>query len=255
MACNAVYGVDELSPRTRAEGGGGGASPPADCSVFSDCESLVCDGGRCRPCSDDTDCSEAMGTRCDDGRCVLSGRNGQPCDVETDCISGHCPGDDGVCCDTLCDLECEACLASKTGALDGTCSLVDPTIAPDPDAECAAQDISTCGPNGSGCSGTSTSCSLYPPAVVCVPLGCTNDIGVTEGQCDGAGQCLGSMTTSCFPYVCDGDVCRTSCFTGNHCVTNYYCGTGNCVPKRPNGQACSGGNQCLSGTCVNGVCG
>ena len=48
------------------------------------------------------------------------------------CLNGHCPTQDQVCCDTACDQLCEACLASKNGGtwtilvtlLDGRSCLV-----------------------------------------------------------------------------------------------------------------------------------
>ena len=58
--------------------------------------------------------------------------NGNPCFDNNECQSKNCV--DGVCCNTDCSGLCEACVSSKTGALDGVCSLI--PAGTDPDNEC-----------------------------------------------------------------------------------------------------------------------
>jgi hypothetical protein len=57
--------------------------------------------------------------------------DGEPCANNGECSSGNCVDD--VCCDTLCDGECESC--ALTGSV-GTCTLAD--AGTDPDMECGA---------------------------------------------------------------------------------------------------------------------
>jgi len=81
------------------------------------------------------------------GTCVDQKNDGEPCTGANECLSGSCPGDDGVCCDSPCTALCQACLQSKTGSPDGICD--DVTAGTDPDDECPGPG--SC--NGSGSCG------------------------------------------------------------------------------------------------------
>jgi hypothetical protein len=69
------------------------------------------------------------------GMCVPEDRpNGTECDRDAVCGSGHCA--DGVCCDTACDGECEAC---NTEDGEGQCVPFAPGT--DPADECAGDQV------------------------------------------------------------------------------------------------------------------
>ncbi|MCC6522520.1 MAG: hypothetical protein IT373_07650 [Polyangiaceae bacterium] len=109
------------------------------------------DAVSCRAsCALDGDCASAA-AHCEAGACVPDLPNGGACDEASDCASGSCPADDGVCCDTTCADKCEACLGSKTGGADGACAAV--ALDTDPDGDCGGdkccRGIGTCG--GHGC--------------------------------------------------------------------------------------------------------
>jgi hypothetical protein len=70
--------------------------------------------------------------------------NGASCSANNQCTSGHCPAQDGVCCDLGCNGTCKSCLSTSTGAPTGTCTNV--LGGTDPNNECAG--ALTC--NGSG---------------------------------------------------------------------------------------------------------
>ncbi len=95
---------------------------------------VMCNGlGACVECLTSQDCSEA-GDMCIDGQCgTASGANGDPCQQNADCFSGHC-SPDGVCCDRACDALCESCLGADNCGSDGTCGSI--PAGNDPDDEC-----------------------------------------------------------------------------------------------------------------------
>lgn len=165
---------------------------------------------------------------CDEGTCVPKSANGEPCDAPGECASGFCPGADGVCCDTACDATCEACVAAKTAGVDGACTLI--ASGADPDGECVAEDPSTCGVGGLGCTGSDNSCVLYPAGTTCAPTTCTAGLDVPN-SCDGVGTCEAGQATDCTPYACDaqGMACRTSCSVPSDCAQDYTCENSVCV--------------------------
>ena len=114
--------------------------PPMSCGSYA-----CADGGTAcnATCNSDGDC--AANAYCSGTSCVPKKQNGDGCTSGTECASGFCPGDDGVCCDGACDGDCEACLGSKTGGPNGTCAFV--TNNTDPDMECGA--LTSCNGNGS----------------------------------------------------------------------------------------------------------
>lgn len=107
--------------------------------------------------------------------------NGASCTDASECESGSCPVQDAVCCDELCDAECESCSAAKTEAATGTCGAI--ILNSDPDGECLDLGPDTCGPDGTGCNGDGTApqCNLYDTTTMCgdEPL----------FWCDGDGSC------------------------------------------------------------------
>jgi hypothetical protein len=131
--CNACNGADlgwagatngtcEIAPA---------GSPASDPS----CGLYVCAGTNVCPttCHDDSDC--ALSAYCPNAWlwCRPRAPNGAncvtpaPCSPGVDCrycASGNCV--DGVCCDTACDGECEACAAAAGALADGVCTTVAP---------------------------------------------------------------------------------------------------------------------------------
>lgn len=121
----------------------------------------------------------------------VRGAVGSPCATAQDCGSGFCA--DGVCCTTACVGTCEACVAAKTSAAEGTCAPV--TVNTDPDDECTAA-AGTC--DTGLCSGAAA-CGRAQNGEVCRPA---------AGPCDAAETCtnntcpadvLAPATTVCRP--------------------------------------------------------
>jgi hypothetical protein len=158
--------------------GGGGTGGSGDCDTsqcpgetttceFPTCAFEICDMGFAQA---GLACTEDGGTLCDgegncvecinDGQCPLeedcidnqcggssNNNNGDPCTGASECDSGFCVDD--VCCGTLCDDECEACSAAKSGGDDGVCTPAQ--VGTDPDQECGLGE--RCNGNGAcmGC--------------------------------------------------------------------------------------------------------
>ena len=250
-------GVQDGS-ETDVDCGGGDCKPcplGLDCEQPSDCISFVCRLKLCSACNDPSDCPGLW--LCDpaNGACVDGKPNGFLCQDDAECHSGFCPPQDGVCCDSACALSCEACLQEKTGVPSGTCDFVNPDLAPDPDGECPAEDPSTCGHTGLGCSGFRSSCALHDETTLCQAGSCANGVATPAALCDGDGSCVVPDAQPCSPYGCAANSCLTSCLSQSDCVSSHYCDSNQaCVAKKAAGSACAGNNECSSGICSNGLC-
>lgn len=153
---------------------------------------------------------------------------GTVCNSDSACgEQGQCV--DGVCCDTACGGECQACTRAKTGQPDGTCAPV--TKDADPDEECAA-DLGAClaaACDGAGscrvAAGTTcrASSGVCDAAEVCGAQGAcpadgfaatTVECRASSGACDLPETCPGS-SAQCPPdaRASAGTVCRAAAGT------------------------------------------
>jgi hypothetical protein len=115
--------------------------------------------------------------------------------------------------------------------------------------------------NGTPC-GTALECaSGFCVSGVCCNNGCTGscnrcDLPNFVGSCHAAQAGYPGANPSCAPFVCDGisGTCPMFCQADTDCISGFACVAGKCQAKQPNGQACTGGNQCTSTFCANGVC-
>jgi MYXO-CTERM domain-containing protein len=217
------------------------------------CAPYQCKNGSCAfPCSGDGDCQAT--NRCENGVCKPKRQNGQACTTLGQCASGNCT--DGVCCDSNCGGQCQAC--NLPGKL-GTCSFVVGTpVSPRPDCSGTGACKGTCAGNGDKCS--------YPnTATECGPASCTGDVSTAAATCDGTGSCAAGSTAPCSPYGCDATtgVCRKSCTGDGDCAQGGLCDTttGKCAVatatcldattvKLPNGQS----QSCEPYKCKAGKC-
>ncbi|MEZ4314092.1 MAG: hypothetical protein R3F14_39230, partial [Polyangiaceae bacterium] len=189
--------------------------PGEGCMVNADCKGNECSGTICVPnCDDGILNNGESDIDCGGPNCGAC-NNGEACEVSGDCASAFCAG--GVCCNTACDTECFSCAAAtKVFGPDGTCG---PSKADEP-----------CGP----------------------PSECSGGEQTAQDTCDGAGTCIDNGVTPCSPYLCDVDVCKSSCIDDNDCLAPATCTGGVCLA--PDGQACTQGANCASGFCADGVC-
>jgi MYXO-CTERM domain-containing protein len=139
---------------------------------------------------------------------------GAPCAGDLACVSGFCT--DGVCCASRCGGDaddCQACAASLTGGVDGTCAPLAAAIAPTVTCRaatgaCDATEV---------CSSASTTC----PIDVRAPAGTA--CRTASGACDVAELCDGA-SADCPPdaFAPDtapcGSAVRGACDAPDHCA-------------------------------------
>ncbi|MFO0619259.1 MAG: hypothetical protein U0414_42115 [Polyangiaceae bacterium] len=134
------------------------------------------------------------------GACQLK-PNGASCTAGTECQSGICPAQDGVCCATSCTGTCQSCDGANTGSASGTCAPI--ASGKDPSNECAGSATCngmggcTLAPNGATCNNGSQCQSGNCPAKdhVCCATSCT---GLCQ-SCVGANN--GGMNGTCGPIT------------------------------------------------------
>ena len=211
------------------------------------CEPYVCRNDGClTQCDNDNDCM-ATAFCSAQGACLIKLVAGSQCTSGTQCLTGVCS--DGVCCDTACNGQCEACdVAPNVGA----CT---------PVAGLPHGNRDQCEDDGQGCSGqcdgVDRSACQYPSVTVaCGVPSCSN--GVAHSQhCNGLGACILADDKACGAFACGDTVCRTACEEQEHCAEGYGCTPeGACIPGGglPNGSPCSEGLACQSAYCSDEVC-
>ena len=163
------------------------------------------------------------------GGAVAPSALGDACGSGASCSSGFCV--DGVCCNTSCTGQCEACAASRTGQLNGACAPL---------------------PNGGTCRASAGACDV---AEVCTNGVCAADAlvdaGVTcraaTGVCDLAERCDGASAACPSDVLIDaGTECHAS---SGSCDPAEVCtgSTGAC----PSDQRAASGTVCRS---ASGLC-
>ncbi len=176
----------------------------------------------------------------------VGGELGASCVSSAQCDSGHCI--DGVCCESTCPGECEAC---NVGGNWGHCVQV---------------PSGTLCPDANLCNGTET--CQNGSCVAGQPLDCSNSNLCTDEACDPASGCLYNPVTdgtACLnSNVCDGEescfagMCRSGttldCDDHNPC-SDDFCDThlGCSHASVDDGIACGGG-LCGAAACSGGHC-
>jgi len=222
----------------------------AACAASAECQTgLTCLDGvcctqtscpQCRNCGamgtcnaavfskDDTTGTNCAGTSTCDGSGTCKKKGGETCTAPSDCTAGACT--DKRCCTQTCGV-CQAC----TG-LGGTCVAV--TSADDLDT---CTGLNTCSSTGLCKKKDGGSCLV---AGDCATGNCTDSHCCSQScgacqACTGAGGTCVAVTSADDPDTCTG--------------TSTCDATGKC--KKNDGQACTLGTDCLSGTCdTSNVC-
>jgi MYXO-CTERM domain-containing protein len=215
-----------------------------------DCAPGICGVTQCTGCSTNASCP--AGDFCRGGVCKPLAQTGVACSIDAECTSGHCI--DGVCCNSDCTGQCEAC---DQAGHEGTCTAI-----------AAGEDPSTKGRPGCAnagtrcggiCDGTTTRTCAYPgPGVVCRDADCQNGIATLVAFCDGSGSCPPEGQQNCpTGYSCANGLCSggpAACSADSDCNNDQYCAGGICKPKNKAGTSCNISSECASGVCVDGVC-
>jgi len=228
---------------------GKGTCQPAQ---LVDCSPYLCSSGACNgSCATDNDCEPGHACVATEVRGMSTGtcgkkKNGQPCADVSECESSQCV--DGYCCESSCGGACRSC--GLPGTL-GQCVNA-AAGAPDPHTSCEDLGRTSCGTNGV-CDGIGA-CQKYPVGYVCGQDACVLGAHTPPAACNASGQCVTPPSQTCFPYVCNGQVCYKSCTSDNsQCTTGNFCVSGSCGLKPP-GADCSEASECKSGFCAQGIC-
>ena len=240
--CRAGSCANDVAVMAGLCNGSGTCPPEQDVSCGnSGCGDTTCNGG----CTIDTDCPG--GDYCAAGVCTPQKSGGQACGATDQCSTGNCV--DGVCCDTACNGQCQACdIAGRVG----TCSPVPSGGEPHSARPSCTNDGSGC---GGVCDGVDTSVCAYPAQETsCRSGSCTGGVAILGASCDGNGHCPGEQTQGCGSFACGATACNGDCQSDADCATGSYCAAGVCTPRQNNGGTCSTSDQCQSGECVDGVC-
>ena len=188
------------------------ATQTQPCAPFT-CGLSACLGD----CGTAADCS--VGDYCSAGICVPLLEPAAACVTDDQCESTHCV--DGVCCDTVCTGQCEACDAAPTV---GTCT----AISGDPHA--ARPRCDGAGDCAATCDGVSSEACIFPSSgTECLAARCRAGAARTASLCDGSGVCVAGETATCGDYACSGAICRTSCAANDDCARGTSCVGDRCV--------------------------
>jgi hypothetical protein len=184
---------------------------------------------------------------------ALLSQAGDSCSADSTCGTGHCV--DGVCCETACTSQCQACDVPGNA---GICS----TISGSPH-----QSHAPCASSGPGCGGTCDGSHpdvcTYPPGGTPCASTCSGD-EETDSTCDGKGACVPGSPATCRNNLrCNAatGACYATCSESSQCAGGYVCAAGKCAP----GAGCSdshtsqgptGAQDCRPYTCdgVTGRC-
>jgi len=210
------------------------------CGAYGKCLAGAC----ATSCGGDGDC--AVGFYCAGTACVAKKAAGATCGAANECGSGHCV--DGVCCDTACTGQCQACdVLGKIGA----CS---PVVGAPKGTRPSCGGIGAGTACGARCDGIDVAaCHLPGTTTACGADTCVGGVEGHVGTCDGAGKCP-DTAVSCAAYACGATACKKTCASKADCAPGYLCSGTTCVPIPGLGEPCTDAAGCTSGFCTDGVC-
>jgi hypothetical protein len=200
-----------------------------------------------------------VGTYCSGAYCAAQKVTGLPCTTTVECLGGLCV--DGVCCDTACGGECDACSVAAGAPGNGTCTLLGAakicraaTGLCDLEERCSSTSAS-CPTDGFAQAGGSCGTSVYGTWSVCTPpptLACsvtgTQTRSRTDQTCDGLGACrpdAGTESGAC-SRVTEDTNCGTVTF-GTYSSCNYVDATCSTSASRTRSRT---EPMCKSGGCT-----
>ncbi len=213
------------------------------CATGPDCQSNVCNAGKCAAPTCTDVAKNGTETDVDCGGSCPSCANQKACKVAGDCQSGHCQG-----------MVCVAASCTDT-VKNGS----------ETDVDCGG---SQCGPCGTGkVCGVTTDCqSKVCTTGTCRAPTCTDTTkngNETDVDC-GGGTCGGCATGKvcgvggdCASGVCNANVCSApGCGDGvkNGTETDVDCGGTTCAAKCQFNQGCAIGGDCRGGVCTAMKC-
>jgi hypothetical protein len=194
---------------------------------------LVCTEGFC--CGIQCEAGSSCAVQGHRGTCIKL--NGAHCRSALECASGQCV--DGVCCDSDCTGQCEACNSKENS---GTCL---PVQGPPVGVLREPCDVpeNVCGARA--CDGlTRMSCEAFAPDtdVICDASRCEGSTFIPAAKCDGRGGCAAPTEIPCGEYACSETGCRTTCTSDADCSKDHVCRNNGCT----SGARCDGETASIS---------
>jgi hypothetical protein len=263
-----IANVCGRSERLADDSGCGPTVLQSDCGLYAD---RYCTGAASQSvapcpnlCGSDAGCDP--GAHCDNV-CVPDLPDGEGCDENSDCQSGHCRN--GFCCGAG---DCCAAASDCPAAYRAPAACDDPSTCQGhrTDARCQSNTCTTADvPDDSACTaGTlSDDCGRYRPvyctgAVNQIDPGCPTSC-VSDAECDPGAHCDGA----CVDDAGNGLPCDepSDCVSG-HCQNGYCCASGDCCATAQSCPAaysapsvCDSAATCqghrISSTCLDNRCG
>ncbi|HEY3358552.1 MAG TPA: choice-of-anchor D domain-containing protein [Polyangia bacterium] len=229
---------------------GVGCGANKECATGFCADGVCCDGAcdtACRACNqignvgtctnlpafatDNSPAGACLAPNACDGNGACKQVNGYACpNGAADCASGNCV--DGVCCNSTCTGQCQACSAAKKGSgADGTCGNIAANT--DPDQECAG-------------------------GLTCTGGGACRANCAADAQCESGYFCNNTAAGSCILKKATGGACASDPIDGSgaHQCTVPNCVDGYCCDTACNAGACdvcNGGALGFAGA-ANGTC-
>jgi hypothetical protein len=189
------------------------------------CAPFACDttNNICKTsCTATTDCASPNTCNTTTMSCGLLSQ-GAACTADNQCVASAAHCRQGVCCATTCAANCSSCAIA--GSL-GTCISV--PAGQDPLNQCADATAATCGTNGF-CDGGGN-CQKYASGTQCIAQSCSTSTYHPTSTCNSAGACVTPLTSSCTPFICGTNACKTTCSTNADCISAaYMCAGGSCI--------------------------
>jgi Cellulose binding domain len=173
-------------------------------------------------CAATADCASPNTCNTTTMSCGLQSQ-GAPCTADNQCVASAAHCQQGVCCATTCTANCSSCAIA--GSL-GTCVSV--PAGQDPLAQCTDAGTASCGTDGY-CDGGGN-CRKYASGTTCIAQSCSTSTYHPASTCNGTGTCQTPTTSSCTPFICGTNACKTSCTTNSDCISAaYMCSAGSCI--------------------------
>jgi hypothetical protein len=189
------------------------------------CTPFACDTtlNACKTtCAATADCASPNTCNTTTKSCGLLSQ-GAACTADNQCVASAAHCQQGVCCATTCTNNCSSCAIA--GSL-GTCIAV--PAGQDPLNQCTDGGAAACGTNGL-CDG-SGGCQKYASGTQCVAQSCATSTYHPASTCSTTGTCVTPTTSSCTPFICGPNACKTTCTTSADCISAaYMCSGGSCI--------------------------
>lgn len=250
-----VQCINEVEVHTRCDGKGSTEQAdttkdckPGTCGADNLCSTFCMTTGDCSLtgfCDLTAPGDAGAGT----GTCSPKRINSTVCNADEQCVSNHCV--DGLCCDLLCNGQCQAC---NNPGFPGKCTTFGSEAAPEQPHKDPLHPREACGGvTGDTVTSCAGRCTGAADPLLCQYPGvdktlqattCTDTPGapskLTAYPCDSKGTNT-EKNSDCGGFLCaDASTCKTSCAVDTECLPDWVCTDKVC--QQLTGPLCDGTN-------------